>query len=104
MAYREAVTHAIMSAASQSLGLAQSQQVKPEYLEYEDPARSWIDLHLAFAAGDPAKVREVLAVAKASHWTHELFSEACKAGDDPDYSEEDGSGPDEEWDSDFVEE
>ncbi len=95
-----------MSAASQAAGLAESQSLKAsaEYLEYEDPARSWIDLHLAFASGDPQKVREVLAVAKASHWTHELFSEACEAGHDPDYSEEDGSGPDEGWDSDdFVE-
>ncbi len=73
-----------------------------DYREFEDPARSWIDLKMAFKSGDPLKVREVLAVAKASHWTHEIFSEACLAGED---EEEDGSGPDEGWDSDdFVEE
>lgn len=91
-----------MSAASQAGGLAQSQDtLRPEYKEWEDPGRSWIDLKMAFKSGDPAKVREMLAIAKASHWTHEIFSEACQAGAD---ESEDGSGPDEGWDSDFIEE
>jgi len=88
-----------MSAASQSLGLAESQETPVRTME--DPGRHWIDLVLAFKGSDPAKVREVLTVAKASHWTHETYSEACQG--DPDYSE-DGSGPDEGWDSDFAEE
>ncbi len=79
-----------MSAASQSRGLAQSQDTMTD-TTMEDPGRHWIDLVLAFKSGDPAKVREVLTQAKASQWTHELYSEALQGG--ADYSSEDGSGP-----------
>jgi len=97
------IGHCEMSAASQAGGLAESQDTMTETRTMEDPGRHWIDLVLAFKSGDPLKVREVLAQAKVSHWTHEMYSEACQG--DPGYSE-DGSGPDEGWDSadDFAEE
>ncbi len=66
---------------------------KVDYNTYEDPARSWIDLVLAFKAGQPPKVREVLAVAKQSHWNHDLFNTMLQDTDDFDTEDEMGSDP-----------
>ncbi len=74
-----------MSADSQAQGLAQSQQLPNEEHEFEDPGHSWIDLVVAFKSGDPSAVRNMLNLAKASHWNHELFDQLCE--DDPDYSD-----------------
>ncbi len=80
------------SASSQARGLAESQDQQTldatDYLDYEDPARSWIDLVAACHSGDPRRVRELLVVAKQSHWTHQEFDEALKVAEleeDPDY-------------------
>ncbi len=76
------------SADSVAQGLAQSQNTikKHDFNEYEDPARCWIDLVLAFKASNPNSVRAVLTQAKASHWTHDLYNtalqEAADASDD----------------------
>ncbi len=75
------------SASSQARGLAESQDAVA-YQDYEDPARSWIDLVAAAHSGDPRRVREMLAVAKRSHWTHQEYDEALKVDEleeDPDY-------------------
>ncbi len=66
--------------------MAESQDIPKER---EDPGRAWIDLVLAFKSGDPARVREVLAQAKASQWTHESYSDAMIQ----DSESEDGDGP-----------
>ncbi len=86
-----------MSAAPNS-ALANSQAMpKPNsFKEYEDPARSWIDLVTAFKSGDPAKVREVMEQAKRSHWTHDLYNEALQE-DEVSTDEEDGDGSG-DWD------
>ncbi len=86
--------------ASAQGSLAQSTDVlkKEDFTEYEDPGRAWIDLKMAFKSGDPAKVREVLAVAKASHWTHELWSEATAPPSDDEEQDESGG---EMWEEDF---
>ncbi len=61
-----------MSAAPQANELAQSQD-GVDWNSYENPARSWIDLVIAFKSGDPNSVRACLALAKASHWNHGMF-------------------------------
>ncbi len=76
-----------MSASSQARKLAESQDAV-DYRDYEDPARSWIDLVAACHSGDPRRVRELLAVAKRSHWTHGEYHDALKVEEleeDPDF-------------------
>ncbi len=79
-----------MSAASQSLGLAESRELpKTDWDQYENPARAWIDLVAAFSSGNPDSVRACLTLAKVSKWTHQLFDESLEEleqEDDPDYS------------------
>ncbi len=93
------------SAASQQLGLAESQDLpKTDFQEFEDPARCWIDLVTAFKAENPAAVRDVLTQAKASHWTHDNYNEALieEAENNDRYSDE---APDtQQYESDFYEE
>ncbi len=58
-------------------GLAQSQDIpKEDFFKQEDPGRAWIDLVGAFKAANPAQVRACLELAKASHWTHDLYNKA----------------------------
>ncbi len=59
--------------------------------DFEDPARSWIDLVIAFKSGDPASVRACLTLAKASKWSHDIYNEDLMKH----YSDEDidGDGP-----------
>ncbi len=64
-----------MSAASQQLGLAESQDIHP-YNDREDPGRAWIDLVLAFKANNPEQVRALLELAKKSQWTHTDWDDA----------------------------
>ncbi len=82
-----------MSAASQTLGLAQSQDTIPkkDYEEYEDPARAWIDFVTAIKSGHKNSVQAMFDQAKASHWTHDLWNDATKdpEGSDTDSLEED---------------
>ncbi len=78
-----------MSAASQQLGLAQSQDLK-RFAEWEDPARTYIDLVAAFKAGNPEQVRACLAIAKASHWTHDDWTEATAEPSDDEDDEPEG--------------
>ncbi len=82
-----------MSASSQSLGLAESQDTggpgvsnQPEY-ELEDPAESWIALvdacrHLNIRARRSA-VNTLLLKAKNSHWTPKLWTEIQEGYDSP---------------------
>ncbi len=83
-----------MSAASQQMGLAQSQDHIPfnkDMAKWEDPARAWIDLVAAFKAGNADQVRSILAIAKASHWTQDDWTEAtAEPSDTEDY---DDGGP-----------
>ncbi len=75
------------SADSIKQGLAQSQEIPGKNdldEEYEDPARSWIDLVTAFHSGNPASVRAVLTLAKSSHWSHDKYDDCLE--EDPDYS------------------
>ncbi len=101
--FSEEKWHETMSGNSIAQGLAESQEVTKgdPFADREDPARSWIDLGLAFKSGDPLKVREVLAIAKLTKWTHEDFSQAVTQAEL--WSDEDGSGPDEGWVDDFEE-
>ncbi len=80
-----------MSAASQQLGLAESQDLN-KYKEWEDPGRAWIDLVNAFKANNAEQVRAVLELAKASHWTHEEWSNVTAGSDTEDYDEGDPEG------------
>lgn len=59
-------------------------------LEFEDPARNWIDLVQACHSGDPLRVRELLAVAKKSEWNHDLWNEATNDMSDVEEDEEAG--------------
>ncbi len=69
-----------MSAASQALGLAQSQDTIPkdDYESYEDPARSWIDFVTAIKSGNKNSIQVMFDQAKASHWSHDLWNDATK--------------------------
>ncbi len=79
-----------MSADSQAQGHAEPRSLPAtDFKEYEDPARSWIDLVAAFKSGNPDAVRTVLAEAKKSNWTHDLWNEAVTQ----DSGSEDGDGP-----------
>ncbi len=89
--------HTQMSAASQANGLAESQDgLAIDWNSYENPARSWIDLVVAFKSGDPASVRAVLTLAKASHWNHGLFDMSLQEFED------DGSDTEDESDEDIA--
>ncbi len=83
--------------------------VSAQQYEFEDPARSWVDLVLAtqekYEKVRKAKVYELLEEAKSSHWTHvlldaeyELLTDAEYGGSfddaDPggDYTEQDTEG------------
>ncbi len=77
-----------MSAASQQQGLAESQDLS-KFKEWEDPARSWIDLVAAFKAANPEQVRACLAIAKVSNWTHIEWTQATEEASD---TEEDPEG------------
>ncbi len=96
-----------MSAASQSLGLAQSQKIeKTDWNDYENPARAWIDLVAAFDSGNADSVRACLALAKASHWTHGDFDRSLaevEEEEDPDYSSEDEFPATQKWNDDWDE-
>ncbi len=52
--------------------------VNANKLEWEDPARVWIDLVTAYKAGSIKQVKACLEIAKVSHWTHEEWDEATK--------------------------
>ncbi len=83
------------SADSQAQGLAESQELPAsDFKEFEDPARCWIDLVLAFKGGDPNRVRDVLTQAKASHWNHDLYNDALM---EPDYTSGEEIGTDPGW-------
>ncbi len=88
-----------MSASSQSLGLAESQdiagpgvsnQAEPEF-EMEDPGDSWITLVEACRLPDTgsaphgrrANVNALLFKAKNSHWTRELWESTERGYDSP---------------------
>ncbi len=74
-----------MSAASQSLGLAQSQSLSDtDFSSYEDPAKAWIDFVAAIQSGNKDSIQSMFNLAKASHWNHDLWGEATK-DPDPDY-------------------
>ncbi len=72
--------------------LNQSMDLTKEISEWEDPGRAWIDLVAAFKASNPAQVRACLEVAKASHWTQDLWTDATK--DHYSSSEDEGSEED----------
>ncbi len=61
------------------------------FKEFEDPARCYIDLVLAFKSGDPEQVRDCLTQVKASHWTHDLWNAATAA--ESETEEEDDDDP-----------
>ncbi len=70
------------SASSVQQGLAESGELINLNAEFEDPARSWIDLVVAFKAGNPTRVRECLTIAKHSHWNHDDFDRMMQDTDD----------------------
>ncbi len=66
-----------MSASSQSLGLAESQDLPSEDLKLEDPACAWIDLvestRLPNLVERRESVNKMVFLAKNSHWTMEKW-------------------------------
>ncbi len=66
-----------MSASSQSLGLAESQDIQKENHEMEDPACAWIDLVTSTKLPDLKErrqaVNKMIFLAKNSHWTMEKW-------------------------------
>jgi len=65
-------------------------QTGVDFSRLEDPAKHWIDLVIACHSGDPARVREVLSVAKTSKWNYEKWDAMCKACEsDEDFVESD---------------
>ncbi len=73
---------AAAAAAEGMVALSDSQAMPaPEsFKEFEDPARCYIDLVIAFRAQKPDQIRSILAQVKASHWTHDLYNDALIAG------------------------
>ncbi len=74
-----------MAAATAAEGMvalsdSQAMPAPDKFTNYEDPARCWIDLVIAFRAEKPDQVRSVLEQAKQSHWDHDLYNEALIAG------------------------
>jgi len=65
-----------------------------KYEDFEDPDRTWIDLVLAVQSGVRERVQEILAVAKASKWTHEKWDLAIT--EDEDWTPERGFSSDTE--------
>ncbi len=76
-----------MSAASQAMGLAESQDIN-KYKTWEDPARAWIDLVDAIKTNNQEQLKAMLLLAKKSQWTHEEWSDVTAGSD----TEEDAEG------------
>ncbi len=76
-----------MSASSQSLGLAESQDLTGPEHELEDPAESWLELvkatHLLNISARKVAVARLIFKAKNSHWTDKLWDEIQQGYDSP---------------------
>ncbi len=84
-----------MSASSQSLGLAESQDLPNSIASYklEDPACAWIDLVEAARLPDPKErrkcVNKLVFLAKNSHWTMDRWIEFADGYTSPEESPSD---------------
>ncbi len=57
---------------------------RPPWMDWEDPARSWLDLVLAAHSNNHVSVKIMIEMAKNSFWTHGEWDRVIGADDDSD--------------------